>query len=139
MKYYDSNGNVRNWFIVSLIGGVISSREEPVIIDEDDIVIPQMDDAKIVIDNETHQVVLMDHNNQIVKKVHLNESLINGVTALKTKFQDLEKTLPSADEIKNILSNERVGETINALNKNETPLTMEGQSTLKRIRSIFGL
>ena len=139
MKYYDSNGNVRNWFIVSLIGGVISSRDEPVIIDEDDIVIPQMDDAKIVIDNETHQVVLMDHNNQIVKKVHLNESLINGVTALKTKFQDLEKTLPSADEIKNILSNERVGETINALNKNETPLTMEGQSTLKRIRSIFGL
>lgn len=139
MKYYDSNGNVRNWFIVSLIGGVISSREEPVIIDEDDIVIPQMDDAKIVIDNETHQVVLMDRNNQIVKKVHLNESLINGVTALKTKFQDLEKTLPSADEIKNILSNERVGETINVLNKNETPLTMEGQSTLKRIRSIFGL
>jgi hypothetical protein len=139
MKYYDSNGNVRNWFILSLIGGVISSREEPVIIDEDDIVIPQMDDAKIVIDNETHQVVLMDRNNQIVKKVHLNESLINGVTALKTKFQDLEKTLPSADEIKNILSNERVGETINALNKNETPLTMEGQSTLKRIRSIFGL
>lgn len=139
MKYYDSNGNVRNWFIVSLIGGVISSREEPVIIDEDDIVIPQMDDAKIVIDNETHQVVLMDRNNQIVKKVHLNESLINGVTSLKTKFQDLEKTLPSADEIKNILSNDRVGETINALNKNETPLTMEGQSTLKRIKSIFGL